>query len=252
MSKGVTIIKYFLALPWESPMIEPVKKIRLYESITKQLQRLIKDGELKPGDQLPPERELAERMNVSRPSIREALRTLEMMGYLESRVGVYGGTFIKQLTIDTIISPFSTLLLQNENYIIELLEVRLVLEIEVSRLAALRRTEDDLVRMSEAVAAMEQQIQAGESGFSGDNDFHHALAKAAHNNVLEQFVAMCGDLLEIERESHLRMIKGESKKALNQHKGILTAISEGNEEKSQALMGKHILNISELIRKDHS
>jgi GntR family transcriptional regulator, transcriptional repressor for pyruvate dehydrogenase complex len=232
-------------------MIEPVRKIRLYESITNQLQKLIKEGELKPGDQLPPERELAERMNVSRPSIREALRTLEMMGYLESRVGVNGGTFIKKITIDTIISPFSALLIQNDNYIIELLEVRLVLEIEVSRLSALRRTEEDIESMKAAIIQMEQEINEGESGYLGDNQFHHALAKSAHNHVFEQFVAMCGDLLEIERESHLRLIKGESRKALEQHKKILQSIIDGDEEQAQAQMRKHILNISGLIREDH-
>ncbi|NQT59970.1 MAG: FadR family transcriptional regulator [Bacteroidetes bacterium] len=233
-------------------MIEPVKKIRLYETITNQLQKLMKQGVLNPGDKLPSERELAEQMHVSRPSIREALRTLEMMGYLESKVGVNGGTFIKQLTINTIISPFSTLLLQNENFIIELLEVRLVLEIEVSRLAAIRRSKEDLTKLKAAIIAMQDEINQGESGFIGDNSFHRALAEATHNHVLEQFVAMCGNLLEIERESHLRQISGESEKALKQHIDIYTSIEEQDEELAQAQMRKHILNISNLIRQTHS
>jgi len=233
-------------------MIEPVKKIRLYETITNQLQKLMQQGELKPGDKLPSERELAEQMHVSRPSIREALRTLEMMGYLESKVGVNGGTFIKQLTIHTIISPFSTLLLQNENFIMELLEVRLVLEIEVSRMAAIRRTKEDLNKLKSAIHSMQDEIDQGESGFSGDNSFHEALAKATHNHVLEQFVAMCGNLLEIEHESHLRLIKGESQKALKQHMDIYISIEEQDEELSQAQMRNHILNISNLIRQTHN
>lgn len=232
-------------------MIEPVKKIRLYETITNQIKHLIQDGELKPGDKLPSERELAERMNVSRPSIREALRTLEMMGYLESKVGINGGTFIKQITIDTIISPFSALLLQNEDYLLELLEVRLVLEIEVSRLAALRRTDEDITEMQQAIASMEEEIESGKSGYQGDNAFHGSLAKAAHNHVFEQFVAMCGDLLEIERQQHLEEIEGESEKALNQHKLILESIIAQDEEATQSQMRKHVLNITNLIRSDH-
>ncbi len=229
-------------------MIEPVRKIRLYESITNQIQKLIQEGELKPGDKLPSERDLAESMNVSRPSIREALRTLEMMGYLESKVGVNGGTFIKQITIDNLISPFSSLLIQNENFIVELLEIRLVLEIEVSRLAALRRTGEDLAEMAEAIEDMRSQIQQGDSGFIGDNEFHRALSVAAHNHVLSQFVAMCGNLMEIERESHLRKIPGESEKALNQHIAIYNSITEQDEELAQAQMRNHILNINHLIR----
>jgi GntR family transcriptional repressor for pyruvate dehydrogenase complex len=229
-------------------MIEPVKKIRLYETIINQLQTLIQEGTLKPGDKLPSERDLAEQMHVSRPSIREALRTLEVMGYIESKVGLNGGSFIKQITIDTIISPFSALLLQNENYITDLLEIRLVLEIEVSRLAALRRTDEDLKKLQGAIQKMEDEIDRGESGIVGDNEFHKRLAEATHNNVLEKFVSLCGNLMEIERESHLNEIEGESLKALNGHKDILRAVKDQDEEAAQASMRMHILNISYLMK----
>ena len=232
-------------------MIEPVKKIRLYETIINQLQNLIQDGTLKPGDKLPSERELAEQLNVSRPSVREALRTLEMMGYIDSKVGLHGGSFIKQVTIDTIISPFSALLLQNENYLTELLEIRLVLEIEVSRLAALRRTDDDLKKLQNSIIMMDDEIKKGDSGISGDNRFHKKLAEATHNEVLEKFVSLCGNLMEIEREHHLEEIEGESQKALKDHRYILKAIENQNEELAQAKMRKHILNISNLIKDEH-
>src|SRR6056297_3128640 len=126
----------------EKSGLEPVKKIRLYESIVKQIQHLINEGDLIPGQRLPPERELSEELGVSRTSIREALRALETMGYLESKVGVGGGTYVKEVTFSNIVSPFSATLLQNDDFIVELLEVRLVLEIEVARLAATRRTDD--------------------------------------------------------------------------------------------------------------
>src|SRR6056297_3219907 len=156
----------------EKSGLEPVKKIRLYESIVKQIQHLINEGDLIPGQKLPPERELAEELNVSRTSIREALRALEMMGYLESKVGVGGGTFIKEITIDNIISPFSKVLLKNDDFIVELLEVRLFLEIESARLAAMRRTDKDIENMQKAIAQMEDEIQRGDSGLNGDNAFH--------------------------------------------------------------------------------
>ncbi|MCF7914550.1 MAG: FadR family transcriptional regulator [Spirochaetaceae bacterium] len=232
----------------EKSGLEPVKKIRLYESIVKQIQHLINEGELVPGQKLPPERELAEELNVSRTSIREALRALEMMGYLESKVGVGGGTFIKEITIDNIISPFSKVLLKNDDYIVELLEVRLFLEIESARLAALRRNEEELQSMQAAIDQMEQDIKNGGSGLDGDNNFHRAISVAANNRVLQQFVNMCGDLLEVEREAHLTNNSAESERALGQHKKLIQAIREKDDERAQKIMRSHILNISKLIK----
>jgi GntR family transcriptional repressor for pyruvate dehydrogenase complex len=231
-------------------MLEPVKKIRLYESIVQQIQNLINEGHLQPGQKLPPERELAEDLGVSRTSIREALRALEMMGYLESKVGVGGGTYIKEITLDKMISPFSKVLLKNDDFIFELLEIRLFLEIETVRLAALRRNEEDIENMKKAIEQMEQEIESGESGFNGDNAFHHAISNAADNRVLQQFVNMCGNLLEVEREAHLNNRDGESEKALGQHKKILEAIRNEDEEEAQKIMRNHILNTTQIIKKN--
>lgn len=229
-------------------MLEPVKKIRLYESIVKQIQKLIIDGDLKPGQKLPPERELSLELNVSRTSMREALRSLEMMGYLESKVGVGGGTYVKDISLQNMISPFSRILLQNDDFIVELLEVRLLLEIESARLAAIRRTDEDLKKMHLAVEQMEKEIKSGKTGLDGDNTFHKAISEAGSNRVLQQFVSMCGDLLEVEREEHLLNSKEESNKALKQHKELLKAIEAGDEEKAQQLMSKHIHSISRVIK----
>lgn len=233
-------------------MLEPVKKIRLYESIVQQIQQLIKNGELIPGQKLPPERSLAEELNVSRTSIREALRALEMMGYLESKVGVGGGTYIKEISLNNIISPFSQVLLQNDEFIVELLEVRLFLELEVSRLAAIRRTDEDLEQMRAAVEQMEAEINKGNSGLHGDNKFHEALAIASNNRVLQQFLFMCGDLLEVEREEHLTDNKEEAIKALNQHKELIVAIEKGDDEAAQKIMSSHIHNISRVIKSNRA
>lgn len=231
-------------------MLEPVKKIRLYESIVKQLQQLILKGELKPGEKLPPERSLAEELNVSRTSIREALRALEMMGYLESKVGIGGGTYVKEITFDNIISPFSRVLIQNDEYIVELLEVRLFLEIEVSRLAALRRSDRELKKMRSAADQMEAEINSGGTGLQGDNAFHQALAEAANNRVLQQLLLMCGDLLEVEREAHLANNKKEPVKALRQHRQLIEAIEAGDEDAARQIMSDHIHDISRDIKKN--
>lgn len=232
----------------ETPLLEPVKKIRLYESIVKQIQQLITTGRLVPGQKLPPERELAEDLGVSRTSIREALRALEMMGYLESRVGMGGGTYIREVTPDKSISPFSPSLLQNDEFIVELLEIRLFLEIEVVRLAAIRREDHHLQQLQSAIVQMSREIEAGETGLNGDNEFHRVLADAAANRVLKEFVSMCGDLLEVEREEHLRTRKDEPRNALEQHRAIYEAIKNGDGEEAQRIMRTHITNISNRIK----
>lgn len=229
-------------------MLEPVKKVRLYEAIVKQLQDLIVNNKLKPGEKLPPERQLAEELNVSRTSIREALRTLEMMGYLESKVGISGGTFVKDVTMESFVSPFSQMLVRNPNFITDLLETRLVLEIEVARLAALRRNEDDLQNINSAIEAMEKEIADGGTGINGDNGYHRALGSAAHNDVLMNMVRMCGDLMEMQREEHLANLDGEPERALKSHKAIYKAIKAGDGEKAQSLMKRHITNLKSITK----
>ena len=111
-----------------------------YEEIAARMLAQIQDGELRPGDRLPPERALAEEYGVSRTAIREALRSLEMMGCVESHVGE--GTFIKAPSLSNIIDPFSMIIAQNGRMGSELIEVRLILETEIAALAARRRTDD--------------------------------------------------------------------------------------------------------------
>jgi GntR family transcriptional regulator, transcriptional repressor for pyruvate dehydrogenase complex len=131
---------------------------------------------------------------------------------------------------------------------VELLEVRLLLEIESARLAAIRRTDEDLELMRNAVVQMGKEIKNGQTGLHGDNAFHKAISEAGNNRVLQQFVSMCGDLLEVEREEHLLNSKEEAEKALKQHKELLKAIEAGDEDKSQQLMSKHIHSISRVIK----
>lgn len=238
--------------PTRDHILQPVKKVRLYETIVKQIQKLISSGTLKPGQRLPPERELAEELGVSRTSIREALRALETMGYLESKVGVGGGTYVKEITFSNIISPFSETLLQNDDFIVELLEVRLVLEIEVVRLAAMRRSDDDIRRLRDAVEQMRAEIGRGETGLNGDNAFHRVLADAANNRVLHEFVGMCGNLLEVEREEHLRARTDEPLSALTQHELILNAVIDRDADTAQRLMQEHILSVSSVIKSNRA
>lgn len=218
-------------------MLEPLKKKKLYEEIVKQLTDLIEEGKLLPGDKLPSERQLAEELNVSRTAIREALRAMESMGYIESKVG--GGTFVKAISLDNVLNPFSAVLSQNKKLISELLEVRQLLEAEITLLAAKRATDKDFEAMQKALDDMEKDIGNGGIGLEGDIDFHSALATASRNSAMSEILRMCAGLLSKSRQTTLS-IPGQPTRSLNDHKAIFNSIKNGSEVLAQELMKDHI------------
>ncbi len=218
-------------------MIEPLKKTRLYEEIVKQLVELINKGTLKPGDRLPPERELAIQFNVSRTAIREALRSLELMGFIDSKVG--GGTFIRQVTLRNVIDPFSVLLAQDKKLILELIVVRQLLETELAKLAAALINDRKATDIRNALDLMKSEIERGEIGIAGDNAFHDAIARAAENSAMALILNMCGDLLSYSRQATLT-IPGQPEKSLEDHTRIFEAISEKDEKAAARLMKEHL------------
>ncbi len=230
--------------------IEPIKKSRLSEKVFKRLKAMIIDGTFKTGDQLPSERELSELFQVSRASIREALRVLETLGFLDARIGVGGGTFVKKISIDALINPFSEILRNEKELIIEMLEFRRILETEIARLAALLRTEEDIASMESSIDLMREDITDGGIGIEGDIAFHNALAVASHNSVFEKMLSMAEGLLVKTRQTSLQ-IKDQPEKCLQEHVEIFKAIKEGYSELSQKLMMEHIVkaqkNIAERV-----
>jgi GntR family transcriptional repressor for pyruvate dehydrogenase complex len=229
-------------------MLKPLKKTRLYEEIVKQLIDLIEGGTLKPGDRLPSERQMAEELGVSRTAIREALRALESMGYIESKVG--GGTFIREISLDKALLPFTTLLSQDKNLIKELLEVRQLLEAEIALLASKRATEEDIKNMEEALDSMREDIEKGGIGLQGDNEFHNARAVAARNLAMSKILGLCDELLSKSRESTLR-IPGQPARSLEDHIAILNAIKDRDHLLTQQLMKQHMIKAQENYREQY-
>ena len=126
---------------------EAVRKTKLYEKVAQQIRGLIRDGLLKPGDKLPPERELAETFQVSRSSLRDAIRSLEVMGLLEPRQGE--GTIVLDLDASALVSPLSTMLRQKRELVGELLDFRKIIEPPLAARAAAHATPEELVYMEE-------------------------------------------------------------------------------------------------------
>jgi GntR family transcriptional repressor for pyruvate dehydrogenase complex len=140
------------------PSFEAVRKVRRYEQVAEQIRRLIGSGALKPGDLLPPERELAARLGVGRSSIRDAVRTLEVMGILEPRQG--HGTVVRDLNADALVVPLSLVLTRKRELVTELLDVRRMIEPGLAARAAKNATDEEIARMAEILERHEAKPAA--------------------------------------------------------------------------------------------
>lgn len=213
------------------------KPQKLYEEIAAKMLAQIEEGILRPGDRLPPERALAEEYGVSRTAIREALRSLEMMGCVESHVGE--GTFIKAPSLSNIVDPFSMIIAQNGRMGSELIEARLILETEIAALAARRRTEKQLAALEKTIVQMTGDIESGGMGIEADEGFHGILAEAAGNEPLRLMLDMCAGMLSRTRPI-TQAVKGVPKMALKDHSAICEAIRSQDEKAARRLMRTHL------------
>ena len=165
-----------------SPIFKPISQEKVSVKIINQIKELIDNGQLKPGEPLPPERKLMDMLSVSRPSLREALKSLIGMGYLE--ITTYNRTVVKSLASGHILDPLSTLVQEDISTAFELIQVRKALESWNCYHAAQRITKEEIMKMKECISLMERHVD--DSYFSlgkEDADFHFAIAQATHNKV---------------------------------------------------------------------
>lgn len=212
--------------------------------VAEQIIDAIRHGRYQIGDRLPPEREIAEQMGVSRPSIREAISALGLVGILDSRVG--DGTYVAKALLDVDEGDRAVHLLQESESLPEAFEARRVLEEGIAGLAAEKATEDDLHEIDEALASMERA--AGDEDFKdfnlGNQRFHRALAQATHNSLLIRTLA---PLLEVMRQTlpeRLRETVYESDakryaRTFDVHRRLVEAVRTRDSAKATRIMAKH-------------
>lgn len=218
-------------------MLKAIKKIRIYEGVVEQLYQLIEEGKLKAGDRLPSERELAETFRVSRSSVREAIRMLEREGFVVSRPG--SGTFIAAVEVEALIQPLASLLSRGKDALLDLFEMRRLVEPSIAALAAERATPADIARLEEILTAQEQQMNDGASAVESDAAFHFAIGQATHNSALQRLVASIVDILKPAREKSLQT-PGRAHQSLASHREILVAIERHDPEFARQAMHRHI------------
>jgi len=225
---------------------EAVRRTKLYEKVAQQIQGLIRDGLLKPGDHLPPERELAETFQVSRSSVRDAIRALEVMGLVEPRQGE--GTVVRDVTAETLVNPLSTMLSQKRELVTELLDLRLMIEPPLAGRAAKYATDEEILRLEDILRRQKEKMSRGEIAIEEDSEFHYAIAKAARNSVVLKVVDVFMDLLRESREQTLQ-VEGRLQKSFTGHRRILDAIKNRKASLAEAAMRRHIEEIERVVLK---
>lgn len=225
----------------EKQLYRAVKTSRLYEQIVEQIEESILGGALKAGDQLPPERELAERFGVSRTAVREAVKALREKGLVEAYTG--RGTFITDGTSQAIKQSLDLVArIGQAEGSTHLAEVREILEPEIAALAATRVEEQHLVTMREAVATMERSLRHPESYIEADLDFHLSLAEAAANPLILSLIDSIVGLLR-EQRMQIFKLKGGPERGQFHHKRILEAIEACDPDKARAAMRAHLTQV---------
>ncbi|MCR4424607.1 MAG: FadR family transcriptional regulator [Firmicutes bacterium] len=222
---------------------QPVRTSFKYEAVADQLASLIASGKLRSGDTLGPEEELAAQFGVSRSSIREALRHLQAKGLVQSN----GGVRTVADTSRPMAEFLDSSLLLGQGTILELLEVRRILEIENAGLAARRATPDDIALMARAVGEMEGGLESSRVYVDADLDFHMAICNATKNSVMTTMVRAIRDVITDALEITYQ-IPGSAAKSLLQHRLILEAIQRGDAEEARKLMAEHLAKIEKEVR----
>jgi len=224
--------------------VAPIKSTRIYEEIVRQVKQMIAEGRLKSGDRLPPERDLAEKFVVSRSSVREALRALESLGLVEIRAGE--GTFVREVSVESLIEPLALMMVSQRGALAELFEARRLLEPGIAALAASRATLEEVSEMERILEEQSKEIAEGRTGLVQDAAFHAAIGVAAHNGAITRIAHAVMDLLTQSREESLNT-PGRRQRSHQDHRRILIAIRERNEQGAREAMLDHLDAVEGLV-----
>ena len=219
-----------------SPRFQPIKQEKISTKITEQIKTLINDGDLKPRDALPPERELVKVFNVSRASLREALNTLAGMGFLE--MSQQHRTIVKSLAAGRITDPLHHLLKKDIKTVFELIEVRKAVESWSAYHAATRATADDIARLEQSLDSMRMKIEQGISVVEDDANFHLAISEATHNKIQTHLMFSIYDILKESLGKYYESIKMQA--VYDQHCKVVEAIKKRDSALASRRMHEHL------------
>jgi Transcriptional regulators len=213
------------------------------DKIIRQIQELITSGQLKPGDKLPPERKLSEKLGIGRSNVRDAIKKLEFYGILKTLP--QSGTIVAGLGIAALEGLITDVLRIENSDFASLVETRVLLETELSKLAALRRTDEDLKNIKTALDAYATKIKEGQQAVEEDLMFHLKIAEASKNTVLKSLMLIITPDI-INNFIKLDVCKDDrSHHALDEHEIILKHITNQEPEEAAAAMRTHLKEVFE-------
>ncbi|WP_337915017.1 FadR/GntR family transcriptional regulator [Bacillus mycoides] len=221
----------------------------MYEEVSEAILTMIKNGTLKPGDKLLPVHQLAEQFQVGRSAVREALSALRAMGLIEMKQGE--GTYVRNFDPSSLTKSLNNKLLMKKEDILNLLEVRKVLEVGAVRAAAAKRTEANLQNMKQWLDEMAKSIGDEKAGEKADFHFHMGIAESSHNNILLELMNHVSEMIaETIGESRRIILYGEqttSERLLEEHQSIYDAVLKQDVELAQQAMLDHLTNVEHIV-----
>ncbi len=225
--------------------IAPIKRQPVAELVATQLLALVQSGSLKPGQQLPPERELATTLEVSRPSLREALRALSLLGVLTIRQG--GGVFVSSLDPESLLAPLHFFVSLDVKNVEDLFEARIIIEAEVARIAAIKMSEENLAALKKCVDFEVHELADEDEFIASDVRFHKLLFESVDNVFMQRFATSLHVLGKASREltGH---IPGVLQQSLHDHERIVSAIELRDADAAADAMKIHLENVRKAFR----
>ncbi|AKC61821.1 FadR/GntR family transcriptional regulator [Clostridium sporogenes] len=221
-------------------MFMPIKNAKVYEQVIEQIKIMIVSGNLQKGDKLPSERELVDQLKVSRTSIREALRALEIVGLIKCKQGE--GNFIRDNFDNSLFEPLSLVFMLEKSNKEDIIEVRGIIEVEATALAAKRITKEQLKKLEHIIDEI-KNIEDEKLLAKLDKNFHYEIAQASNNFILLNIINSCSSLIDsLIQNARYKIIKNNVNKEelVNQHEKIYLALKEKDAELASKLMREHL------------
>lgn len=215
----------------------PIDRAGITELVVQRIKELLERGELKAGSRLPPERELADMLHISRPSLRTALKALSVMGIINAKPGA--GTYIAESLPEVFTEPMRFMTLINNTSDEEMFETRLIIEAGLAELAAERASDEDITAMNVELDAMRTYISDPENYLKHDILFHKAIAKAANNKLMSGVMDTVSQLLFKLRRQTIRHA-GDFEEAIEWHQKIIEAIKKHDPKRAKETLTGHL------------
>lgn len=234
-------------------LFKPLKnRKKIFEQISDQVREVIFSGILKPGDKLPPEKQLASQFNTGRMVVREALRTLEQSGLVHIKQGSLGGAFVKNPDTTVMTRSISDLIKIGHVTLGELTEARLGIEKVILGFAMMRMNSEDLNLLKKNIEDSEEKFLRGERRTKDHMHFHILLAKLTKNLLFEMIIESMMDVTKSFVEPDVKHINDNEIKYINNvltyHKKIYKALKEKNLHMAEQIMEKHLLDVSRKLK----